>query len=97
MYCCPISAFNWCPRGQAGRELGRSLLSTLLHTEKVKFITHCGNPLGEQRAKRGQRKESGKSSLLRMHPPTSGVREKGLEHMCSAQVSEQKSWGRPSR
>lgn len=50
MYCCPISAFNWCPRGRAGRELGRSLLSTLLHTEKVKFITHSGNPLGEQRA-----------------------------------------------
>lgn len=57
MYCCPISAFNWCPRGRAGRELGRSLLSTLLHTEKVKFITRCGNPLGEQRARRAEKGE----------------------------------------
>lgn len=55
MYCCPISAFNWCPRGRAGRELGCSLLSTLLHTEKVKFITHCGNPLGKQGAREAEK------------------------------------------
>lgn len=90
MYCCPISAFNWCPRGQAGRELGRSLLSTLLHTEKVKFITRCGKPLGEQRARRAE-KEEWQVRLLRMHPPTSGVLGKGPEHVCSVEFSVQKS------
>lgn len=34
MYCCPISAFNWCPRGRAGHRL----LSPLPHTGKVKCI-----------------------------------------------------------
>lgn len=54
MYCCPISAFNWCPRGQAGPELGHSLFSPLLHTGKVKFITHCSSPLGERASERGR-------------------------------------------
>lgn len=27
MYCCPISAFNWCPLGQATRERGRRALA----------------------------------------------------------------------
>lgn len=27
MYCCPISAFNWCPLGLATRERGRQTLS----------------------------------------------------------------------
>lgn len=91
MYCCPISAFNWCPQGRAGRELGRSLLSTLLHTEKVKFITRCGNPLGGQRA----RKEvKGEWQLCLAEDASSnlgggGYMGKGPEHECSAQFSVQ--------
>ena len=72
MYCCPISAFNWCPRGQAGPELGHSLLSPLLHTGKVKFITHCSNPLGE-RAKEGGREGRERYSSVLQSPDPPGV------------------------
>lgn len=65
MYCCPISAFNWCPQGQAGPELGHSLLSPLLHTAKVKFITYCSNPLGERAREGGREGRKRYSSVLR--------------------------------
>lgn len=51
MYCCPISAFNWCPRGRAGPERGHSLLSPLPHTAKVKFITHVAIPWEPERGR----------------------------------------------
>lgn len=74
MYCCPISAFNWCPQGRAGRELGHSLLSPLLHTGKVKFITHCTNPLGERAREGGREGRERNSSVLQSpDPPAAGV------------------------
>ena len=84
MYCCPISAFNWCPRGQAGPELGHSLFSPLLHTGKVKFITHCSSPLGERASERTR--EAGKEArgtVPSCRPrtlPAQGVVDKGPDH-----------------
>lgn len=76
MYCCPISAFNWCPRGQAGPELGHSLFSPLLHTGKVKFITHCSNPMGE-RASEGGRERRERYSLVLQTPNPAGAGGRG--------------------
>lgn len=57
-------------RDGAGLELGHSLLSPLLRTGKVKFITRCSSPLGE-RAREASRKgrERCSSVLQRQDPP----------------------------
>lgn len=85
MYCCPISAFNWCPRGRAGLELGHSLLSPLLHTGKVKFITHCSNPVGARAREGGREGRERERSVLQSR---AGVVDKEPDHPVSTQLPD---------
>lgn len=88
MYCCPISAFNWCPRGRAGPELGHNLLSPLPHARKVKFITRCSKPWGA-RATEGRRKGTDSSvsqGAGTLQPPEpQGAVDKGSDNPGSTQ------------
>lgn len=85
MYCCPISAFNWCPRGRAGLELGHSLLSPLPHTGKVKFITHWSNPVGARAREGGREGRERDSSVSQSR---AGVVDKGPDRPVSTQFPD---------
>lgn len=85
MYCCPISAFNWCPRGRAGLELGHSLLSPLPHTGKVKFITRWSNPVGARAREGGREGRERDSSVSQSR---AGVVDKGPDRPVSTQFPD---------
>lgn len=90
MYCCPISAFNWCPRGRAGPELGHNLLSPLPHTGKVKFITRWSNPGGARATEGGregrERHRSVSQGAGTLQPPEpQGAVDKRPDHPVSTQ------------
>lgn len=69
MYCCPISAFNWCPRGRAGHRL----LSPLPHTGKVKCIRKAlEQSLGSARERGSEAEKEGRGRAGTLQPRGGG-------------------------